>query len=148
MATVLQLSKLKSVSLVITLLVIVIVLPASCSRKVGFATSTVVPAADGKVKVKKDNNNNYAVDVTVKHLAEPNRLPQPKDVYVVWIETERNGVQNLGQLATSSGFLSSTLKAELKAVTPYKPSRVFITGEDAATVNYPGSYVVLNTSDF
>ncbi len=121
---------------------------SSCARKINFATSTIVPAAEGTVKIKEDKNNNYAVDVEVRHLAEPNKLPMSKNVYVVWVETERNGVQNLGQLNTSSGLLSSTLKASLQAVTPYKPTRLFITGEDAATVQYPGNYVVLNTTSF
>ena len=130
------------------LLLLFVLLIASCSRKVSFTTSTVVPAAEGKVKVKKDKNDNYAVDVDVKHLAEPSRLPQPKALYVVWIETERNGVQNLGQLNTSSGLLSSTMKASMEAVTPYKPTRLFITGETVANVQYPGGYIVLDTSVF
>jgi ribosomal protein S9 len=120
----------------------------SCSRKISFATSTVVPAAEGTVKVKKDNNNNYAIKVDVRNLAEPNRLPQPQNVYVVWIETERNGTQNLGQLNTSSGLFSNALKASLETVTAYKPIRLFITGENEANVTYPGNYVVLNTTTF
>lgn len=120
----------------------------SCARKISFATSTVVPAAEGTVKVKKDNNNNYAVEVDVRNLAEPARLPQPKNVYVVWLQTENNGTQNLGRLNTSSGLFSSTLKASLKTVTPYKPVRIFVTGESSADVTYPGNYVVLNTRSF
>jgi len=123
-------------------------LSLACSKKVHFATSTVVPAAEGTVKVKKDKNNNYGVDIEIRNLAEPKRLPQPQNVYVVWIETENNGVQNLGRLNTSSGLLSNTLKASLTTVTPYKPTRIFITAEDEATVQYPGNYVVLNTSSF
>lgn len=127
---------------------IILISCVSCSRKISFATSTVVPAAEGTVKVKKDNNNNYVVNVEVKHLAEPGRLPQPQNVYVVWVETESNGTQNLGRLNTSSGLFSSTLKASLETVTPYKPIRVFITGESSADVIYPGKYVVLNTTSF
>lgn len=120
----------------------------SCSQKIHFATSTVVPAAEGTVKVKKDDNNNYSIAVEVQNLAQPNRLPQPKNVYVVWIETEGGSPRNIGQLKTSSGLFSNTLKATLETVTAYKPVRLFITGEDAATVSYPGNYVVLNTSSF
>ncbi|MBB1286538.1 hypothetical protein HRH25_19305 [Flavisolibacter sp. BT320] len=120
----------------------------SCATREKFATSTVVPAAVGEVKVKKDDNQNYLIEVSVENLAEPNRLPQPKNVYVVWAQTGGGNPQNLGQLRSSSGLFSSKLKAELKAVTPFKPSRVFITAEDAATIQYPGSYVVLNTNTF
>lgn len=127
---------------------IAIITLSSCARKVSFDNSTIAPAADGKVKVKKDKNNNYAVDIEVSNLADPKRLAQPKNVYVVWMETERNGMQNLGQLKTSSGLFSNNLKASLEAVTPYKPMRLFITGEDAANIQYPSSYVVLNTTSF
>lgn len=132
----------------IAMSIIVLVALSSCARKVGFDNSPVVPAAEGKVKVKKDGNKNYAVDVKVSNLAEPGRLAQPKDVYVVWMETERNGIQNLGQLKTSSGLFSDNLKASLETVTPYKPIRIFITGENAANIQYPSSFVVLNTRSF
>jgi hypothetical protein len=131
-----------STLLVLTLLLLV----SSCARKVRFGISPVVPTAEGTVKVKKDKNNNYALKVDIKHLAEPNRLPEPKNVYVVWVETERNGIQNLGQLNTSSGLISSTLRASMETVTPYKPTRLFITAEDEAAVQYPGAQVVLSTN--
>ncbi len=118
----------------------------SCARKVGYVTSSVVPAAQGKVKVKKDNNDNYAIDINVRHLAAPDHLPQPKNVYMVWRATESNCVQNLGQLNTSSSLISSTLKASMNAITPYKPKLLFITGADAGTVQAPGDYRVLTPS--
>lgn len=121
---------------------------SSCATTARFAPSTVVPAAEGRVKMKKDNNNNYAIDVEVKNLAEPNRLPQPGSVYVVWADSETGNSQNLGQLRTSSGLLGSGLKASLETVTPYKPRRIFITAETTASVQYPSNYVVLNTTSF
>ncbi len=120
---------------------------ACSTRKTAFQTSTVVPAAMGTVKVKKDGNSNYAVKVEVENLAEPNRLPQPQNVYVVWAETGQ-GPQNLGQLKTSSGLFSSKLKASLETVTPYQPSRIFITAETSPTVATPGYYTILNTTAF
>jgi hypothetical protein len=63
--------------------------------------------------------------VEVENLAEPNRLPQPQNVYVVWAETGQ-GPQNLGQLKTSTGLFSSKLKAQLETVTPYQPSRILL----------------------
>ncbi len=47
---------------------------ASCAKKISFQTSSVVPAAQGSVKVKKDNNNNYSIDLNVIRLADPKRL--------------------------------------------------------------------------
>ncbi len=125
----------------------VIVLSA-CSQKVGFQPSSVAPAARGDVKVDRDKNNNYEVKLDVQMLAEPARLAQPKNVYLVWMETESNGTQNLGQLKTDDGLFSKTLKASMKTTTPYKPRRIFITAEDNATVPAPSSYVVLTTTSF
>lgn len=95
--------------------------------QVSFNTSSVVSAAKGKVRVKKDNNN-YAADIEVSNLAEPKRLARPKNMYVVWMETQRNGLQNLEQQNTASSLFAKNLKASLKTVTPYKPVRIFITG--------------------
>lgn len=121
---------------------------SSCATREKFATSTVVPAAVGEVKVKKDDNNNYKVEISVENLAEPSRLPVAKSVYVVWAQTGGGSPQNLGQLRSSSGLFSSKLKAELKTVTAYKPSRIFITAEDIPTAQYPSTYVILNTNSF
>jgi hypothetical protein len=132
----------------IVLLFATVLLVASCATREKFTTSTVVPAAIGDVKVKKDDNNNYRVEISVENLAEPSRLPVPKSVYVVWAQTGGGSPQNLGQLRSSSGLFSSKLKAEMKTVTAYKPSRVFITAEDIPTAQYPSSYVILNTNSF
>ncbi len=132
---------------VLTLLATALLL-TSCATREKFVTSTVVPAAVGEVKVKKDDNNNYRVEISVENLAEPNRLPVPKSVYVAWAQTGGGSPQNLGQVRSSSGLFSSKLKAELKTVTAYKPSRIFITAEDVPTATYPSSYVILNTNSF
>lgn len=120
----------------------------ACSSKVQFATSTVVPTAEGSVKVKKDDNNNYSISINIKHLAPPRKLVPAKELYVVWAETKENGTKNLGRLNTSSGLFSSTLKSSLRTVSPVKPTLIFITAEDNAGAEYPGSQVVLTTSNF
>jgi len=121
---------------------------ASCSRKIAFQTSSVVPAAEGSVKVKKDNNNNYSIDLNVIRLADPKRLEPSKNTYVVWIETAENGSKNIGSLNTSSSMFSKTLKSSLKTVSPFKPESLFITAEDNADIQYPGTQVVLRTNRF
>lgn len=121
---------------------------SSCARKLTFTQSTVVPAAVGSVKVKKDANKNYAIEVNTTHLAKPESLQPPKNTYVVWMETERNGTKNIGQLISSSGFLSKTLKGSLSTVTSFKPVQFFITAEDNANIQYPGMQVVLTSSKY
>src|SRR4051794_18026297 len=118
-----------------------------CSKKLSFATSPVVPAAHGSVRIDRDKNENYTIEVEVTNLAEPKNLQPPRETYVVWMETKKNGIKNIGQLNTSSGFFSSALKASLKTVTPNKPTGFFITAEDKGDVQYPGSQVVLRTGD-
>lgn len=120
----------------------------SCSHKIGFMPSTMVPAAQGNVKVSKDDNNNYKIAVSLVNLAPPERLQPPHSTYVVWIETAQNGMQNIGQINSSSGLLSKTLKASLNAVSPYKPTRLFITAEDNGAIQFPGSIRVLSTDSF
>jgi hypothetical protein len=132
----------------IALIFILVLSLASCSRKISFQTSSIVPAAEGSVKVKKDNNNNYSIDLNVIRLADPKRLEPPKSTYVVWIETEQNGSKNIGSLNTSSSMFSKTLKSSLKTVSPFKPVSLFITAEDNADIQYPGSEVVLRTDRF
>jgi hypothetical protein len=120
----------------------------SCARKIRFTNSSVVPAAEGSIKLKKDNNNNYTIDLNIVNLAAPERLSPPKQTYIVWMETEKSGTKNIGQLTSSSGFFSSALKSSLKTVTVFKPVRIYITAEDNAIVQYPTGQVVLNTTHF
>ncbi|MEO6719517.1 MAG: hypothetical protein ABIN67_04085 [Ferruginibacter sp.] len=117
----------------------------SCAKKLTFARSPVVPAATGKVKYKKDDNNNYNITVDVENLAEAKNLTPPRELYVVWMESDRNRSRNIGQIDISSGLFSNKLKGSLKAVSTSKPSRFFITAEDDGNVQYPGSQRVLTT---
>lgn len=129
-----------------TLLTIMLIfLFAACAKKVTFLRSAIVPAAEGTVSIKEDDNKNYNIDLTVKRLADPGRLTPPKNVYVVWMETSQ-GVQNIGQLKTSTKGLSKMLSSSLKTVTPHKPTGFFITAEEDAIGNYPGRTVVLKTA--
>lgn len=134
-----------SASLKILMVICSLLLLSSCAKKLRFATSPVVPAAEGKVKYKKDDNGNYSIDVKVYNLADPHKLTPSKNTYVLWMETERSNVQNLGQIVSETGWFSSARKATLEAVTPFKPRGFFITAEDNPAVTYPGPQVVLRT---
>jgi hypothetical protein len=129
----------------LTCLVFVLVLP-SCASKLVFAKSAVVPSAEGWVKVSKDNNNNYKVELQVKRLADPARLTPSKTCYIVWMTTADEESKKIGQLKTDESFFSSMLQASLITVTPYKPTGFFITAEsDSKVTKYTGSVVVLKT---
>lgn len=126
-------------------LIIMAFLLTSCAKKLMFQSSEIVPAAEGSVKYKKDNNNNYHVDLKVMNLAHSDRLTPARSTYVVWMETESNGTKNLGQLKSSSSLLSKALKGSLSAVSAFQPKSFFITAETNGDISYPGTQVVLKT---
>lgn len=114
---------------------------ASCETKINFLTSSVVPAATGYVTVKTDDNKNYAIKVSLSNLAESTRLTPAKSTYVVWVSGENGNAQNIGQMQTLK------LKASLQTVSAFKPSKIFVTAEDAGNVQFPGE-TILTTATF
>jgi len=120
----------------------------SCAKKIMFQTSSVVPAAEGSVKVTKDNNKNYKINLSLSNLAEPKRLQPARNMYVVWMETEGNATQNIGQINTSTGFFGGKHTSSFETVSASKPTKIFLTAEDDAKVQYPSAPVVLSTDSF
>ncbi len=120
----------------------------SCTKKLEFLTSSVVPAARGTVKVKTDSNKNHVIKLDIVNLAEPERLQPAKQLYMVWMMTDQNVTKNLGQIKTSSGTFSKTLKASFETVTTFKPIKIFITAENDPNIQSPGWDIVLTTAQF
>lgn len=130
----------------IALSVTMLLLLESCSPKLTFTSSSVVPAATGQVKVKRDKNNNYLVNVEVMNLAPADRLTPPQQAYIVWMDSDQNSVKKLGLLSPSSNLLSKALKADLSATAVAKPTRVFVTAERTPDIQYPAGIEVLTTN--
>ena len=118
-----KLSKKIGLAILATSLVLVF---NSCAQKVSFLNSSVVPAARGDVKVKKDNNSNYHIEVRLSNLAEVNRLEPARQSYVVWMESGQEKAKNIGKINSSSSFLSKRLKASFETVSAVKPNKIFI----------------------
>jgi hypothetical protein len=114
----------------------------ACSKKVVFLPSSVVPAAEGFVQVKKDGNENYAISLKISNLAEVDKMQPQRKTYVVWMETDRGLTRNIGQIVSSRN-----LNAEFETVTSFRPVKIFLTAEDDENVQYPGD-VVLTTANF
>ena len=117
-------------------------------KKVGFLSSSIVPAARGYVKVKRDINENFLIQVKISNLAEVNRLQPSKQVYVVWMITDHEITDNIGQINSSTTFLSTKLKASFQKVSSFKPLKIFITAEDEAGAQSPNEQVILTTDRF
>lgn len=138
-----QIRKPHAVQTVLSLCIIVILSLSSCASKTSFLTSAMVPAAEGTIMVKKDKNKNYDVKVKIYNLAEVERLEPPKKVYVLWMENEEGRVKNMGRINSSHEMISKKLKASFETVTPFKPTKIYITAEDEANITTPSSMVVL-----
>ncbi len=130
----------KTITTVATMLFTIIALN-SCTPKMTFVTSAIVPAATGSVNVKKDKNKNYVINVNVQNLAEPKNLSPAKNTYLVWMESSENSAKKLGQLVPNGKALKATLNATAIA----EPRTVFVTAEDNVEVQYPDSQVILST---
>lgn len=136
-------------SIFLGIFVIIMVIPiTSSAKKISFLNSTVVPAANGFVKVKKDNNKNYIIKVEIADLAEVERVQASKTTYVVWMETDQGNAKNLGQLNSSTSFFSKRHSASLETASSYKPVKIFITTEEGVNTQYPGRQIVLTTENF
>lgn len=137
----------KRVYSIISIVAISILLSA-CAKKISFQTSAIVPAARGTVKVKKDNNNNYAIKVFIRNLAEVKRLSPPKSAYIVWMETDQQTAKNIGKIDSDNKMFSNKLKASFESVSPTKPTKIFITAEDDVSTQYPSYQIILTTNNF
>ena len=137
---------LKSVMIVLITILLVSSF-SSCAKKIMFEQSSIVPGAVGSVKITKDKNSNYSIHIDVLHLAEPKRLQPAKSVYLVWMQADDNSTKNIGILNSSSSLLSKTLKASLHTVTPFKPTRIYVTAEDDSKITFPAGETVLTTGN-
>lgn len=127
---------------------IILLVSASCSRKEYFLPSSIVPGAEGYVKINKDKNSNYGVNLIVTNLAGSTKIQDAKRNYVVWSETENIRAENIGKLRSLRGMFSKTYKGKLETVTSSKPVRIFITAEDSDNPQVPSGQVILNTKLF
>lgn len=123
----------------------IVLLFSACAKKINLNTSSKVPAARGFIKVKKDKNKNYAIDVKVNNLAEADRLQAGKKVYVIWLVSNNEYPKNIGLINSSTKQFSKKLTADFHTVSSAKPDKIFITAEEDGTVQFPGNFVVMST---
>jgi hypothetical protein len=122
-----------------------VLIVSACSKKITLNNSYRVPAARGFIKIKKDKNKNYAIDIKISNLAEAERLQAGMKVYIVWLVNDNEHPKNIGLINSTTKTLSKKLSAEFHSVSPVKPDKVFITAEEDGSVEHPGDFVVLST---
>ncbi|WP_306601054.1 hypothetical protein [Geothrix sp. 21YS21S-2] len=92
-----------------------------------------IPAAQGKVKFSKTNDGNIAIHLSVKYLADPQKLNPPAAIYVVWVGQGKDAVpQNVGALK-----VEKDREGTLKSVTPLHAFQLFVTAEANGQVQEP-----------
>jgi len=138
----------KTLSLIISTVVIVLCFSSCGTTKANFLSSSIVPAAGGVVTITKDMNKNYKINVKLYNLAQPDKLATPRKVYLVWMESGDENVKNIGQISIKKSILSKALNANLKAVSTIKPTKIYITADDDPTIQSPMSEVILTTAKF
>ena len=128
--------------------VIVAFLFTSCATKAHFLTSTVIPAAQGTVSVKQDKNKNYVIKIELSNLSPSTRLTPPANAYIVWLVSEDNSSKNLGQINSSTKFMSKNLNATFETVTGTKPAKIVITAENDINVEHPSFSEIILTTEY
>jgi len=125
-------------------LTVMLMLPFSLqAKKIPFVQSTVVPAAEGYVKINTDRNNNNIIKIRIKNLAEIERLDPAMKTYVVWMVTDRKTTENIGRINSSN-----SLDVSFEAVSSFQPIKIFITAEENESTQVPSEKIVLSTDNF
>ena len=124
-----------------TLLALLVILSLiSCASTAKFPVSNTVPAATISAKKTKDSNKNITLEITAKNLAGPERLNPPGNNYSIWVVTEENGINNVGQLR-----IRNVKKSTFKTVTPFDFKEIFITVENQGDLRYPTGIEISRT---
>jgi hypothetical protein len=124
----------------VTLVAGLLALAGCATARVPLSSTRDVPAAQGTVMTSMTKNNNTAIDVRVKHLADPGKVESGATTYVVWARPEGSGQpRNLGALK-----VGDDLTGQLKTVTPYSGFELFITAEPSAQVTSPQGQELLS----
>lgn len=136
------------VYLSISTLIFSMLLFSSCSKRISFPPSAVVPGVEPQAKVKKTDDGDYRISLDVNHLVRPEQLSPPKNHYVVWINTEDQGLKNIGELKNRSGMFANTRRASFERTIGFKPTQIFVTSENSTDVQFPGDQTVFRSETF
>lgn len=112
---------------------------AGCTGPENLSASSALPAAEGTLRCGKAPNDNTAIDLKVKHLANPDRLTPPAAAYVVWTKADKDAApHNIGALA-----VDESLTGRLETVTSLRRFELFVTGEATGQAATPSGEPLL-----
>lgn len=112
---------------------------AACVSPEKLGASSALPAAEGTLTCAKAANDNTAIDLKVKHLANPERLTPPVAAYVVWTKRDKDAEpQNIGALK-----VAEDLTGRLETVTSLRRFELFVTGEATGQAPAPSGEPLL-----
>ena len=100
-----------------------------------------VPAAQGELKVR-DAGNNTRIDLSVRHLAPPERISPQASTYIVWarpLADDTGRAQNLGALS-----VDRNLSGRLRSTTPLKQFELFVTAESSTVAEAPSGERIMS----
>ena len=116
-------------------------LPSIFQHAVTMNVSADIPAAQGKVKFDKTDDGNVAVNLSVKYLADPQKLQPPAALYVVWVSSDKDSpAQNIGALK-----VDHDREGKIKTVTPLHAFQLFVTAEANGQIQTPAGTKLLWT---
>jgi len=118
------------------------VLWAGCSSQpVRLATGPEIPAAQGTVKAETTDNRNTRLDLTVRHLAPPEKIAASATTYVVWAQPVSGGQpSNLGALQ-----INADREGRISTTTPLHDFKLFVTAEPSGQAQAPSGEQLLWT---
>ena len=103
------------------------------AANIALRSSNTVPSAQGRLAVKGSEGPNQVVDLTVKHMAQPNRVQSGATAYVVWLQPDAAKEPiNMGVLS-----IDKDLNGQLQFKTPFPKFEVFVTAEQNPTIQAP-----------
>lgn len=103
------------------------------------SNTAVAPAAQGNLNTSIDPNGNTELNITVKHLAYPDRLSPGARAYVVWVQPEgQDSYQNIGTLK-----VNENLEGNYQTKVPYKNFNLLITPESSMRAQAPSGTAVM-----
>jgi hypothetical protein len=105
------------------------------ASEIPMVVNNKLPSVEGQVSIRNEENNNTGIDLSVKHLARPERVSPDATTYMVWGKPA--GDENAQALPLGALNVDEDLNAEIKTVTPLKNFDLFITAEPAGVTNEP-----------